>query len=31
VVPKNFELHRKIMDETHCSRYSIHSGTNEMY
>jgi hypothetical protein len=31
VVPKNFELHRKIMDEAHCSRYSIHPGTNKMY
>jgi hypothetical protein len=31
VVPKDFELHRKIMDEAHCSRYSIHPGTNKMY
>jgi hypothetical protein len=31
MVPKNFELHRKIMDETHCSRYSIHPGTNQVY
>jgi hypothetical protein len=31
VVPKAFELHCKIMDETHCSRYSIHLGTNKMY
>jgi hypothetical protein len=31
VVPKNFELCRKIMDEAHCSRYSIHLGTNKMY
>jgi hypothetical protein len=31
VVPKDFELHRKIMDETHCSRYSIHPVTNKMY
>jgi hypothetical protein len=31
VVPKDFELHRKIRDETHCSRYSIHLGTNKMY
>jgi hypothetical protein len=30
VVPKDFELHRKIMDEDHCSRYSIHPGTNKM-
>jgi hypothetical protein len=31
VVLKDFELRRKIMDETHCSRYSIHSETNKMY
>jgi hypothetical protein len=31
VVLKNFELHRKIMDEAHCSRYFIHLGTNKMY
>jgi hypothetical protein len=31
VLPKDFELHRKIMDEAHCSRYSIHPGTNKMY
>jgi hypothetical protein len=31
VVPKDFELRRKIMDEAHCSRYSIHPGTNKMY
>jgi hypothetical protein len=31
VVSKDFELHRKIMDEAHCSRYSIHPGTNKMY
>jgi hypothetical protein len=31
MVPKNFELCRKIMDEAHCSRYSIHPGTNKMY
>jgi hypothetical protein len=31
VVPKNVELHRKIMDEAHCYRYSIHPGTNKMY
>jgi hypothetical protein len=31
VVPKNFELHRKIMEEAHYSRYSIHPGTNKMY
>jgi hypothetical protein len=31
MVPKDFELHRKIMDEAQCSRYSIHLGTNKMY
>jgi hypothetical protein len=31
MVLKDFELCRKIMDEAHCSRYSIHSGTNKMY
>jgi hypothetical protein len=31
VVPKNFELRRKIMDEAHCSRYSLHLGTNKIY
>jgi hypothetical protein len=31
VVPKDFELHHKIMDEAHCSRYSIHPGTSKMY
>jgi hypothetical protein len=31
VVPKNFELRHKIMDEAHCLRYSIHPETNKMY
>jgi hypothetical protein len=31
VVLKDFELHCKIMDEAHCSWYSIHPGTNKMY
>jgi hypothetical protein len=31
VVPKNIELHRKIIDEAHFSRYSIHLGKNKMY
>jgi hypothetical protein len=31
VVPKDLELHCKTMDEAHCSRYSIHPGTNKMY
>jgi hypothetical protein len=31
MVLKDFELHRKIMDEAHYSRYCIHPGTNKMY
>jgi hypothetical protein len=31
VVPKDFELRHQIMDEAHCSWYSIHPGTNKMY
>jgi hypothetical protein len=31
VVPKDLKLHHKIMDEAHCSQYSIHPGTNKMY
>jgi hypothetical protein len=31
VVPKDFELRRKIMDEAHYSIFSIHPGTNKMY
>jgi hypothetical protein len=31
MVLKDFELHCKIMDEAHYSRYSIHPGTNKMY
>jgi hypothetical protein len=31
MVPKNFVLRRKIMDEAHCFRYSIHPRTNKMY
>jgi hypothetical protein len=31
MIPKEFELRRKIMDEAHYSRYSIHPGTNKMY
>jgi hypothetical protein len=31
VVPKDFELRRKIINEAQCSRYSIHPGTNKMY
>jgi hypothetical protein len=31
IVPKDFELHCKIMDGANCSWYSIHPGTNKMY
>jgi hypothetical protein len=31
VVSKDFKLCNKIMDEAHCSRYSIHQRTNKMY
>jgi hypothetical protein len=31
VVPKDFDLCRKIMDKAHSSKYSIHPGTNKMY
>jgi hypothetical protein len=31
MVPKNFKLCHKIMHEAHCSKYSIHLGTNKMY
>jgi hypothetical protein len=31
VIPKNIELRYKIMDDAHCSRYSIHLETNKMY
>jgi hypothetical protein len=31
MVLNGFELHRKIMNEAHCSQYSIHLGTNKMY
>jgi spore coat polysaccharide biosynthesis predicted glycosyltransferase SpsG len=31
VVPKDFYLRHKIMEEAHCSRYSIHPRTNKMY
>jgi hypothetical protein len=31
MVPKDFELCRKIMDKARCSRYSIRLGTNKMY
>jgi len=31
VVPKNHELRKKILDETHLSKFSIHPGSNKMY
>jgi hypothetical protein len=31
MVSRDFELHRKIMNEAHCSWYSIHPWTNKMY
>jgi hypothetical protein len=30
-VPKNDEIHQKILDEAHLSRYSIHPGSTKMY
>ena len=31
VVPKDFELRKKILDEAHTSRLSIHPGSNKIY
>jgi hypothetical protein len=31
VVPKNPELRKKILDEAHLSKFSIHPGSNKMY
>jgi hypothetical protein len=31
VVPKNHELRKKIFDEAHTSKYSIHPGSMKMY
>jgi hypothetical protein len=31
VVPKDFEIRLKIMDKSHCSRYSIHPRMNKIY
>jgi hypothetical protein len=31
VVPKNPELRKKILDEAHLSRFSMHPGSNKMY
>jgi hypothetical protein len=31
VVPKNHELQKKILDEAHLSKFSIHPGSSKMY
>jgi hypothetical protein len=31
VVSKNHELHKKIFNEAHTTKYSIHSGSTKMY
>jgi hypothetical protein len=31
VVPKNPELRKKILDEAHLSKFSMHTGSNKMY
>ena len=31
VVPKNADLRRQILEEAHCSKLSIHPGSNKMY
>ena len=31
VIPKDLELRKRILDEAHLSRYSIHPGSNKMY
>jgi hypothetical protein len=31
VVPKNSELRKKILDEAHLSKFSMHPGSNKMY
>ena len=31
MVPKDLELRKRILDEAHLSRYSIHPGSNKMY
>jgi hypothetical protein len=31
VVPKNHGLRKKIFDEAHTSKYSIHPGSTKMY
>nr|XP_027100973.1 uncharacterized protein LOC113720231 [Coffea arabica] len=31
VVPRDEELKREILEESHCSRYTVHPGNNKMY
>jgi hypothetical protein len=31
VVPKNYQLHKQILDEAHLSKFSIHPGSTKMY
>jgi hypothetical protein len=31
VVPKKVEIKKKVLDETHTSKYSIHPGSTKMY
>jgi hypothetical protein len=31
VVPKNLELRKKLLDEAHLSKFSMHPGSNKMY
>jgi hypothetical protein len=31
VIPNNFELRRKILDEAHHTRYNVNPGNNKMY
>lgn len=31
VVHKNYEMRKKILDEAHLSKFSIHPSTNKMY
>ena len=31
VVPKNYQLRKQILDETHLSKFSIHPGSTKMY
>ena len=31
IVPKDEELKKDILEETHCSRYTVHPGNDKMY